>query len=375
MRTRYGSALLAAGLCLVVAGPAHAQSAEPESQLGGYVAGAAGWAVSFQPVLPALLPTGDAPVEATLSLSTANVKSGGNSLGRGAIFWPGSAAANLGPLLGTGASQPFVGGMVPPYPAFVEASAKDGEVARSIGPVGGMRAFGSPTRAEGDVRAPDVNVPGFVKIDSVSSNSAAEVTDIDVTSGCTVHLDGVSLLDGAISFKSIFSRSATTSTGTTSKAEGDLQVAGLKVTGVAAELTADGIHAVGLPPEAAPVPGATGPFPNANPDAALSQALSSLGVTIRMTRSVEKVSGGSADRLANGVVVSIKNPAVQGGRFDIVLASTGSTALATPLADLGAEGLDLSSSGSDLTGALSSAAGDTGGGGGSAGDFSASPLG
>jgi hypothetical protein len=277
------------GLATVAVRPAAAQDDEgSQSQLGGYTAGAAGWAFSFQPVIPALLPTGDAPVETTFSLSSATVKSGGNSLGRGSIFWPGSAAANLGPLLGTGAGQPFVGGLVPPYPGFVEASAKDGEQLRAVSPLVTMRAFGSDSRAEGDVRTPDVNLPGLLKIDSVSSNSAAEVTDIDVTSSSVVHLEGVSLVNGAITFAAIHSRSLTRSTGATSSAEGDLQVVGLKVSGIAAELTGDGIHAIGLPEQANQIPGVTEPFPNMNPDVALNQALAALGASIKLTRSVEQ---------------------------------------------------------------------------------------
>jgi hypothetical protein len=348
------------GLATVAVRPAAAQDDEgSQSQLGGYTAGAAGWAFSFQPVIPALLPTGDAPVETTFSLSSATVKSGGNSLGRGSIFWPGSAAANLGPLLGTGAGQPFVGGLVPPYPGFVEASAKDGEQLRAVSPLVTMRAFGSDSRAEGDVRTPDVNLPGLLKIDSVSSNSAAEVTDIDVTSSSVVHLEGVSLVNGAITFAAIHSRSLTRSTGATSSAEGDLQVVGLKVSGIAAELTGDGIHAIGLPEQANQIPGVTEPFPNMNPDVALNQALAALGASIKLTRSVEHVSGGSADRLANGILLSINNPAVEGSRVDITLASTGSAALATPPFDLNVGGLELSPEGSDITGGLTPPAADS----------------
>ena len=315
----------------MVTAPAARAAEEDTSQLSGYVAGAAGWAVSFQPFIPALLPTGDAPFETTVSLSTANVTSGGNSLGRAAIFWPGSAAANLGPLLGTGANQPFVGSLVPPYPGFVEASAKDGERVRAVGPVASMRAFGAANRSEGDVRTPDLNVPGVLRIDSVSSRSIAEVTDVDVTSSAVVDLEGVNILDGTITARSIHSRSLTRSTGQTGVAEGNVQVVGLTVAGIAAELTADGIKATGLPPEAAPVPGATAPFPGSNPDTQLNAAMAALGVTIKLTRAVDHVNGATADRLANAVVISIVNPAFEGSHLDFTLAATGSTAQASPV--------------------------------------------
>lgn len=372
MRTRV-VAMLAGLLLLLAAPPAVAQSDESESQLGGYIAGTAGWAVSMQPIIPALLPTGDAPFETTLALSTANVRSGGNSLGRAALFWPGSAAANLGPLLGTGASQPFVGALIPPYPGFIEASAKDGEQTRSVPPAMTMRAFGSASRAEGDVRTPDVNMPNLLQIDSVSSQSFAEVTDVDVTSSSVVNLEGISIIGGAIKATSIHSKSLTRSTGGSSAAEGVLHVVGLTVTGIAVEVTGDGIRAVGLPPGSEQVPGATAPFPNSNPDAALNQALSALGASIQVTRLSQKASGGAADRLANALVVTVNNPAVPGSRVEITLASTGSAAQATLPAVFDAEILDTAPDigdagevGSDVLGGSEV---------GSFGDFAASPEG
>ena len=325
----------------VAAMPAPARAQTEDSQLGGYVAAAGGWAFSFQPFLPALLPTGDAPAEATFSLSSASVKSGGQSAARAALVWPGSAAANLGPLLEQGAGVPGMAGLLPPFPAAIEATAKDGERARTLPPAMTMRAFGSESRSEGEVRTPDVRFPGVLEIDSVSSTSFSEVTDVDVSSGCSVHLNGVSILGGAVKFAAIHSRSVTGSTGTSGTAGGDLQVVGLTVGGIAAELTADGVRFLGVPPAAGDLPGLTAPFPGNNPDASLTSALAALGVTIRLTRAVDKVTGATAERLANGVTVSIVNPAVEGGRFDITLASTGSSATASPPVDSIVDGLDV----------------------------------
>jgi hypothetical protein len=190
----------------------------------------------------------------------------------------------------------------------------------------------------------------------------SEVTDIDVLSGCTVHLEGVSLVGGNITFKSIHSRSLTRSNGRTSSAEGALQVVGLTITGIAAELTADGIHVAGAPNVP---PG----LPIANPDVALNTALKALGVTISLTRPVEHVTGGSADRLANGVFVSIANPAVAGSHLDFTLASTGSAAQATLPLELSVDGVELAPEGPDLS-AVGGPPADLG-----SSDFGSSPLG
>lgn len=376
MRVRLLSALGIVVL-LVVMTPARAfaqtDDQGSQSQLGGYVAGAAGWAFSFQPFIPALLPTGDAPFETTVSLSTANIRSGGNALGRGALIWPGSAAANLGPLFAEAAGQPALAGLTPPWPGAVEANADQGEQLKSISPLAKMRAFGSPTRAEGESVTPDVDFPGVLKINSVSSRSVAEVTDVDVTSTCVVHLEGISLLNGAINIDSINSRSLTQSTGDSSKADGDVQVAGLTVTGIAAELTGDGLHVKGLPDTGSPVPGAGSAFPGTNPDDALNQALKALGVSISLTRATNTVAGGGADRLANGVLVSINDPAFPGSHFDITLATTGSSALATLPVSTEVSGVDLSAGGGELGGAgLSATSSPTPN---TSGAFSASPLG
>ncbi len=202
------------------------------------------------------------------------------------------------------------------------------------------------------MRSPDVRFAGVLEIDSVSSSSIAEVTDVDVTSGCSVHLEGVSILGGAVKFAAIHSRSVTSSTGSSGTAGGDLQVVGLTIGGIAAELTADGVRFTGVPPAAGDIPGLGSPFPGNNPDASLTSALTSLGVTIRLTRAVEKVAGASAERLANGVTVSVLNPAVEGGRFDITLASTGSAATASLPVDSIVSGLDLPPIADNLNDAL-----------------------
>ena len=62
-------AVAVASVC--IPGVALAQDTTPGEHLGGYVGRASAMAFSFQPVFPALLPTGDAPFEATIALATA----------------------------------------------------------------------------------------------------------------------------------------------------------------------------------------------------------------------------------------------------------------------------------------------------------------
>src|SRR5207248_11305029 len=104
----------------------------------------------------------------------------------------------------------------------------------------------------------------------------------------------------------------------------------------------------------------------------LNTALKSLGVSMQLTRPVEHKSGGSADRLANGILISVNDPAFPGSHFDITLASTCSAALATLPVETAVSGLDLSSSGNDLTGSAVPPAVPASSG---TGDCGSSPLG
>ena len=74
-----------------------------------------GTAFSAFPSVPALLPV-DVPVEATVSLATATLSSGGQGFGRASTFFPGTLVAGLRPLLETGAGVEVP---VPDYPIVV----------------------------------------------------------------------------------------------------------------------------------------------------------------------------------------------------------------------------------------------------------------
>ena len=344
MNARRAAALLL--LSLVAFAPAFAaRAAEPDptpgEHLGGYVGRASALAFSFQPVFPALLPTGDAPFEATIALSTADLKSGGNSYGHSSLLWPGSAASDPGPLIAQGAGQPTIGALVPKWGLQAEARQGQGVVTTGAPPAIVMRATGNADQADGDTRLADLDIPGLAHIEHVASTANSTVTDTSLTSTSRVALHGVSLLRGHITVDQIRSISKTTSDGTKSTSTGDTVLSGLKIGGFSVSVTDKGFHVRGGPPGSEEAPGGGDePFPNQSPAEAVQQLLDNLNARLTLFRSVGRTAAGSADHFATGFVLSVDNPVggvgpIPPGRFDVILASTSSQTLVSPQFTLG----------------------------------------
>jgi hypothetical protein len=346
-------ALVAATMFVSVT-PALAQKAPddtPGANLGGYDTSASAVAVSFQPFLPALISTGDVPFEASLGFSSSRVKSGGNTFGRGALIWPGATAADLGPVLGVAFGQPELGALIPKWPLQAQATQNDGEVITGAPPVASMRALGQVDRAEGDTRIADIHVPRVVRVDNVASTSASVVTDGSVSSEAIVKLQGVTLLAGFITVDEIRSVSRTASIGSAASSSGDVDIIGLKIGGIEVSVTDEGFAVTGLPPDGQALPGGNGePAPGTSPEDVVNQVLEALGARITLFESISETRGAVAQRMQPGVVISVENPVggqgpIPPGRFDIFLASSSASALATPpfSGDLGGGGDPLDS--------------------------------
>jgi hypothetical protein len=307
----------------------------PGENLGGYDSLSSAMAFSFRPFLPALISTGDVPFEGTVAVANSRVKSGGISLGHGALVYPGSGAANLGPILGVAFGQPEIGALIPSWPFEVSATQSTGEVSAGPAPALSFSATGYPDRGGGDVRIGEVHVPGLVHIEHIASTTTSVVTDGSVTSTARVVLQGVSLLGGHVKAESIRSTSLTSSIGSAASSSGDVDIIGLTIGGINVSVTDDGFQVDGLPASAEQAPGAGGePFPGQSPEDAVNAVLESLGARITLFKSITNVRGGRAERMQPGVVISLDNPVggtgpIPAGRFDIFLGATSASALAT----------------------------------------------
>lgn len=318
MRIRVLAFALAAGLVAAPVAASAQEATTDEPQLAGYVGVAGGAAFSLRPVFPGLLPTGDAPFEVTLGLTTANTKSGGNSYALAAGVWPGSAAAGLGPLLGAAAGQAVFSQVIPPWPAAVSADQDSREAVRGAEPGPVLRALagkeGSSSRAHGA----GGGIPGLITVEAVASTSRSLVEDLKLVSESIVTLTGVSILDGTVTIDVVKSVATATSTGDAATSVGDVRLDGVKVNGVDVTVTGKGVEAAG--PAAA----------------AVTAALADAGVSLELLKGAGTAEGGTADRVSQGLLVTIANPAAtanpqfEASRFEISLAPTAVGALASP---------------------------------------------
>ncbi|MCU1372930.1 MAG: hypothetical protein JWO68_216 [Actinomycetia bacterium] len=359
-------AVAAMGVLLLLAPTAGAQTAD--DQLTGYIGTASGAVFSVQPIFPGLLPTGDAPFEVTGGLSTANVKSGGNAFGQAEAVWPGSAAANMGPLLGQAAGNP-VFYQLPAYPLGVQASQSDEPMSQGVAPGPVVKASGRDGRSQSLVQAGGGGIPGIFTFGSVSSSSRAAVEDGTLVTESTVVLHDVVLGTGQVTIDAVRSVSRATSTGGSSDSKGTTDVAGLKVQGQGATIDHEGLHGAG-------------PL-----TAGLAGALKAAGIDLVLVDGDGHSSGGAADRVSSGLLATIANPAAAtnpqftGSRFVVALAPTAVGALASPPFDASSF-TDVAlpaplASGSGFS-AIAGAVGDVYGGGGPAGTSgapAASPVG
>ncbi len=323
---------------VAIGAPSFAQTEDtsPGSGLGGYIAQSSAEAFSIQPYLPALISTGDVPVEGTIALSTSNAASGGNSFARGAALWLGSAAGDPGPLIGEGAGQPAIGALFPKWPVQAQATQNDGEVTTGQAPLFSMVADGYPDHSSGDTRIADVNVPGLVHIEHSASTSTSVVKTTEVDNDARVVLHGISLLNGHITIDQLLSYSKTTSNGTTSTQSGNLAISGLAIGGTGVIVTDKGFQVTGQ-----------SPTPGQSPQQAVNAVLAAFHARLTLYNAAGSAVGGTADRVGGALVLSIDNPIggvgpIPPGRFDIILGSTSSTAQASPPFTLGAPAGDTS---------------------------------
>lgn len=318
-----------------VSAPSFAQDATPGEHLGGYVGQASAMALSFQPVFPALLPTGDAPIEATFALSTADLKSGGNAYGHASLLWPGSAAADPGPLFAQAAGRPQIAGMFPKWAIQAQARQGQGVVTTGAPPAIVMRATGYPDQAAGDSRVADIDIPGLAHVEHVASTASSVVTDTLLTSESRVALHGVSLLNGYITADEISSVSKTTSDSSHATTTGKTAVHGLLVGGASVTVTDGGFRVDNGPPGSESAPGSGKRFPGQSPAQYVQQVLDSLHARLTLFRSAGRAGGGAANSYATGFVLSVDNPAggvgpVPPGHFDLIMSSTSASTLASP---------------------------------------------
>ena len=205
----------------------------------GYQSVATGTALSAFPTLPALLPVA-VPFEATLSLATATLSSGGQGFGRASSFFPGTLTTGLRPLIETAAGVQLP---LPDYPLAVES--REFEPAKHADVPGlTMTSDVVPDRATAVADVGALALPALVGVRSLHTESTTTLAAGKITATSTTTLTGIDVL-GTVSIGSLVSVATVTSDGTHSTCGGGLTISGVMVAGTAASLDDAGLHVHG----------------------------------------------------------------------------------------------------------------------------------
>lgn len=327
---RAGRAASVVGVLLVLgslpSSPSEAQT-EPEAAFVGYDAVATGTAFTSFPSVPALLPV-DAPVEATVSLATATLSSGGQGFGRASTFFPGTPIVGIRPLIEIASGQRLP---IPDYPIVVES--REFEPAKHNEQPGmTMSSDVDPDRAVAVADVGGVVVPAVFSVRSsrTVSTSLLEPSSVSATSVSTVN--GIDIA-GVVRIESVSSVASVVSDATTATCDGGVTASGVTVNGQPATIDEDGLHVEDQ--DLAPGLGL---------DDVLDPVLEASGIQIRPIGGSGACVGNSGNRSTAGLLVTIPLPEVAaippGGHFDILLASTSASAGASTLPEFVAPPFD-----------------------------------
>ena len=297
-----GAALLS--LAGVGAGAAHA------SQLSGYEISTAADAVAWVPILPGFVPGADSPGEISLSDTAASLASGGVAYGRGALNYPGSFGAHLGPLMQEEGTPASVAQAIPPWPTLAEAGGGSGLVSNNQVPGATIQAYGSPRRASGDSVLPGISFPGMLQIGSITTHSLSSIEDGTPRASSSTVLHDISIAGGAVTISAMTSSSSVTG----STAAGSVQVAGMRVGGIPATVDASGVHALG-----ASVPGS-------DLNRAVLQSLKAARLEVSVAEPITGRTATGVSRQAGGLVVGIDTPESPAASPGVVVTELGATA-------------------------------------------------
>ena len=328
----------AAGAVVVVAGASGARAAG----LNGYEISTAADALAWVPVLPGFVPGADSPGEISLSDTAASLASGGVAYGRGALNYPGSFGAHLGPLMQEEGTPAALAQAIPPWPTLAEAGGGSGAVTNNQVPGATIQAFGSPRKSSGDSQLPGISFPGMLRIGSISTHSVSSIDGDTAHSASSTVLHDVSVAGGAVTITAVTSSSAVTGT----RASGSVQVAGLRVGGIPATVDAKGVHALG-----ASVPGG-------DLNHQVLQSLKAARLELSVAEPTTSHTVGGVARQAGGLIIGIDTPESPAASPGVILVELGATAASVATS----------------AGALQSVNGASSGAGGGAGGANAAPA-
>jgi hypothetical protein len=256
-RRRRRLALLAGVASLLGMGlnpPARAQDAGApqtgEALFGTYQLDARGSGVEARYELVGLLPGGSPVLDLTLPETVARFGSGPTGYGLASLAYPGALIGNFGSLVSQAGGP---GDQIPPYPIKAEAFFPSGPVESdtSQGPAV-QKVVTGELGVQVDASFPAIEAAPVVTVDTLRSASRSAIEGELAVSRTRVVLSGVSILGGLITIDSVVTDLVAAHDGTSGSTNGGTTATGVKLLGLSATLTEDGLVLAEAPPVSGP---------------------------------------------------------------------------------------------------------------------------
>lgn len=255
-------ALSAALLGVGATGPVRAQEAPAtgETLFGTYQLEARGVGVQTRYEVVGILPGGSPVLDIGVPETAARFASGPSGYGLAGLAYPGPLLADLGPL----AAQSGFGSedSIPPWPVKAEAFFPTGptEADESQGPAV-QRVVTSELGVLAQGVFPAIEAPPVVNVGSVSAATRTAIEDGAAVSRTRVALGDVSILGGLITIDSLVTDLVAAHNGGAGSTNGGTVASGVKLLGLAASLTGEGLTLETAPTGPSdPTGGALGPL-------------------------------------------------------------------------------------------------------------------
>ena len=296
-----------------------------EDLFGTYELEARGIGIEGSYEIEGLLPGGSPVLDLTIPETLARFGSGPTGYGLASLAYPGGILINLPSLIEQSGSDPS---QIPPYPIKAEAFFPTGPTEVDASQPGGVaqRVITGTLGVEAAGSFPKVEAAPAVVIGSITSVSRSAIEEGKAVSRSRVELGDVNVLGGVVTIDSVITDLVAVHDGTAGTSDGGTQVSGVRVLGLAAAFTSEGLVLTEPPPvegPAAPLGGlvdpATGPLRDAlapvqdalagvlaQPTPEVDELLAQAGITMRLAEPQDvAVESGAVSRASSGLSIEL----------------------------------------------------------------------
>lgn len=228
-----------------------AVAATGEALFGTYQLEARGIGVEAAYEIEGLLPGGTPVLDLAIPETLARFSSGPTGYGLASLAYPGGVLVNLPSLIEQTGND---GSQVPPYPIKAEAFFPTGPTEVDASQPGGVaqRVVSGTLGVEAAGAFPAVEAGPAIEVGSVSSVARSAIEEGQAVSRVRVALGDVNILGGVITVESVVTDLVVAHNGETGAPAGGTRASGVRVLGLDAAFTDDGLVLTEAPPVAGP---------------------------------------------------------------------------------------------------------------------------